>query len=336
MSPTVRSSIEASPKTLSMQTIGEVFIESLAKHIERLKIPERVLLEEKQRDPVLARVDHITDIQNTMMEVLNHPITQHAQAYAENAFYLFLKKENCDGGVLRFFNGWNETHRTTSLVSAKIIMRLAADALSAPANCQQQYHRVMAHMHEVAKDDFGLGHKGHDGMYHYMTAAFGATDWANHHYKIQECNEFSDFLYETGVAKHKSAMNSDAHKKSIMNAMMIAIASELWNGREYNFIAQHENKLLAINPSLKHDKKSLRNAKGYVMGHAGEVENKHGLHALAAAQAYGRMVHLDFSPARLKEVMLNYNLRVGRAFNAMGRALISSHNNHCALAQSQS
>lgn len=31
----------------------------------------------------------------------------------------------------------------------------------------------------------------------------------------------------------------------------------------------------------------------YIMDHAGEVENKHGLNALAAAQAYGRTVNLN-------------------------------------------
>jgi hypothetical protein len=109
-----------------------------------------------------------------------------------------------------------------------------------------------------------------------------------------------------------------------MDAMMVSIASELWNGREYNFIAQFiEDKLVAINPSLKTNAQKLRNAKGYVIGHSGEVENKHGLHALAAAQAYGRTVDTDFSPGRLKGIMLNYNERVGMAFAAMHRVLSS-------------
>lgn len=43
--------------------------------------------------------------------------------------------------------------------SHKIIMCLSADTISVPAE------QRMAHMHEVAKDDFGLGHPGHDGMY---------------------------------------------------------------------------------------------------------------------------------------------------------------------------
>jgi len=57
------------------------------------------------------------------------------------------------------------------------------------------------------------------------------------------------------------------------------------------------------------------------MGHSGEVENKHGLHALAAAQAYGRTVGLEFKPARLKGIMLNYNERVGNAFSSMHRIM---------------
>ncbi|CDF95791.1 hypothetical protein BN844_3584 [Pseudomonas sp. SHC52] len=161
-------------------------------------------------------------------------------------------------------------------------------------------------------------------MYGYMTAAFGATAWAEDQYKVNECNEFSEFLYHTGIAEHKSALNSAAHKRSIMDAMMVSIASELWNGREYNFIAQHiENKILEINPDLRTNTVSLRNAKNYVMGHSGEVENRHGLHALAAAQAYGRTVDFTFKPSRLKGIMLNYNERVGNAFAAMHRTLIS-------------
>lgn len=176
----------------------------------------------------------------------------------------------------------------------------------------------------MAKDDFGLGHQGHNGMYNYMTAAFGASAWVEEQFKIAECNDFADFLYNTGVAKHKTALNSQEHKSSIMDAMMVSISSELWNGREYNFIAQYiEAKLLAANPFLRTNTQNLRNAKGYVMGHSGEVENKHGLHALAAAQAYGQTVGLEFKPARLKGIMLNYNERVGNAFSAMHRIMTS-------------
>jgi hypothetical protein len=309
----------------SMQKFGEVFIEALPQHIGQLKIPGRTLIDSHRREPVMAQVTQTDDIQNAMLEVLNSSITQKAQSQAESAFDAFLKKQNVDSGVLKFFNGWNETHKTTRLVSAKIIMRLSADALYVPLDSREGYPNVMAHMHEVAKDDFGLGHKGHDGMYHYMTAAFGATDWVNNQYKVNECNAFSEFLYDAGVAEHKSPMNSDEYKLSIMDAMMVSIASELWNGREYNFIAQHiENKLLAINPSLSSNAEALRNAKGYVMGHAGEVENRHGLHALAAAQAYGRVADLTFKVDRLKEVMLNYNGRVGIAFKAMHSALTAT------------
>ena len=159
----------------SMQEFGDVFIDALPKHIGNLKIPGRVILQNHRRQPVLANVAHVSDIQDSMREVLNHSITQEAQLHAENAFRAFLKKSIVDPGILKFFNGWNETHKTTSLVSAKIIMRLSADAISVPAEKQIEYSNVMAHMHEVAKDDFGLGHPGHDGMYEYMTSAFGAT-----------------------------------------------------------------------------------------------------------------------------------------------------------------
>lgn len=306
----------------SMQEFGEAFIEALPKHIRSLKIPGRIIFENHRREPVSAQVLKISEIQDALLEVLRHPITQEAQFHTESAFRVFQKKQTVDSAVLKFFNGWNETHKTTSLVSAKIIMRLSADAISVPAEKRISYHNVMAHMHEVAKDDFGLGHQGHDGMYSYMTAAFGATDWVGDQYKVQECNEFSEFLYNTGVAEHKSALNSVEHKTSIMDAMMVSIASELWNGREYNFIAQFiEDKLVEINPSLRTNVQTLRNAKGYVIGHSGEVENKHGLHALAAAQAYGRTVDTNFKLGRLKGIMLNYNERVGKAFAAMHRAL---------------
>ncbi|WP_248796749.1 hypothetical protein [Pseudomonas sp. MWU13-2105] len=97
-------------------------------------------------------------------------------------------------------------------------------------------------------------------------------------------------------------MNSIEHKQSIMDAMMVSIASELWSGREYNFIAQYiEKKLISFNPLLSRNVQNLRNAKGYVLGHAGEVESKHGLHALAAAQTYGRTVDLKFEVDRLKK-----------------------------------
>ncbi|CAD5199708.1 hypothetical protein [Pseudomonas sp. FEN] len=316
---------EQNKSSKSMHQFGEIFIEALTSYLGNLKIPGRDIFGNFQRGPLFAQVDQIAEIQNAMHEVLCHPSTQEAQTYAENAFKAFLKKDKTDVGVLKFFNGWNETHKTTSLVSAKIIMRLSADALSVSAERRAGYHNVMAHMHEVAKDDFGLGHKGHDGMYDYMTAAFGAPDWVESQYKVDACELFSAFLYATGVAEHKSPMNSIEHKQSIMDAMMVSIASELWNGREYNFLAQHiEKKLLSFNPLLSSNVQDLRNAKGYVLGHAGEVENKHGLHALAAAQTYGRTVDLRFEVDRLKEIMLDYNQRVGKAFNSLHVALTST------------
>jgi len=166
-SASLQSHFETFKKTKSMQEFGEMFIEALPKHLENLKIPGRAIVDNLRREPLFAQVEHTAEIQNSMHEVLCHPATQEAQTYAENAFKAFLKKDKADAGVLNFFNGWNETHKTTSLVSAKIIMRLSADALSVPAKNLTGYHNVMAHMHEVAKDDFGLGHKGHDGMYSY-------------------------------------------------------------------------------------------------------------------------------------------------------------------------
>lgn len=51
----------------------------------------------------------------------------------------------------------------------------------------------------MAKDDFGLGHQGHNGMYNYMTAAFGASAWVEEQLKIAECNDFADFLSNKGI-----------------------------------------------------------------------------------------------------------------------------------------
>ncbi|SEN20155.1 hypothetical protein SAMN04487857_111168 [Pseudomonas sp. ok272] len=310
----------------SMHVFGESFIDALPTHLEHLKIPGRTLFGALRREHLLAQVEKAAEIQSAMYEVLCHPITQEAQTYAENTFKAFIKKNKTDAGVLSFFNGWNETHKTTSLVSAKIIMRLSADALSVPTESCAGYHKSMAHMYEVTKDDFGLGHKGHDGMYNYMATALGARGWVDSQYSVRECDEFSAFLYDVGVAEHKSPMYAIEYKQSIMDAMMVAVSSELWNGREYNFLAQYiEAKLLSFNPSLSRNVNGLRSAKGYVFGHAGEVENKHGLHALAAVQAYSGAVGLQFEIDRLKKVMLDYNKRIGKAYSALHAALTSTN-----------
>ncbi|BEP57167.1 MULTISPECIES: hypothetical protein [unclassified Variovorax] len=318
--------IEAAAKEKSMREFGESFINALPKHIDALQIPGRKISADFNAPPKNVRIEEISEIQEAMQEVLHHPTTRQAEIHAESTFKAFLEKEVVDAGLLKFFNGWYNTHKTTSLVSAKIIMRLSADAISIPAEQQPGYHGAMAHMHEVAKDDFGLGHKGHDGMYGYLTAALDAEDWVDIRYEVPECNEFSEFLYDAGVAEHKSPLNSSRHNESILHAMMISVASETWNGREFNFIAQHiEDKLLSSNPDLLEDATSLRNAKGYVIGHAGEVENKHGLHALAAAQLFSRTRGVEFDSRRLQEVMLDYNARVGKAFGALHRSLTTRH-----------
>ncbi|WP_241653187.1 hypothetical protein [Pseudomonas alkylphenolica] len=310
----------ARPK--SMQEFGEAFVGMLPRHLDNLKVPGRLMGDGSRNLPLHTKVEHVAELQIAMRDVLSHSITRNAQSFAEDAFRALLERDSVDAGVLKFFNGWNETHKTTSLVSAKVIMRLSADSRFISVGGQEGHNRVMAHMHEVAKDDFGLGHEGHDGMYAHMTAAFDASDWVRNSYEVNECCEFSRFLYEVGVAHHNSAVNSLESKNSIMNAMMISVASELWNGSEYNFLAQFiEKKLISINASLSSDIKSLRDAKGYVLGHSGDVENKHGMHALAATQAYGRTVGLGFEVSRLKEVMLDYNARVGKAFSSLCRAL---------------
>lgn len=315
--------VDAVRELKSMREFGEIFIAALPKHIQALKIPGRKISNDLSMDPRLAQIDEITEIQRAMRDVLSDPITLQAEFNATSAFATFLQKKEVDAGLLKFFNGWYNTHKTTSLVSAKIILRLSGDAIFIPTEQQIGYYRTLAHMHEVAKDDFGLGHKGHDGMYVHMAAALEATSWIEKKYEVPECNEFCEFLYEAGVAEHKSPLNSYCHNESILNAMMISIASETWNGREFNYIAQYiEAKLLSVNPTLENNTINMRDAKGYVMGHAGEVENKHGLHALAAAQIFSRTRGVKFCVERLKKVMLNYNERVGRAFGALHRAMV--------------
>ena len=323
---TKKPSIDREPlkNIQTMESFGRTFIEALPRHFANLKIPGRQLGNNLRTPPIPAIITAHCEIQETLRQVLFDPITLKAHSHAERAFNAFLAKKQPDTGLLKFLNGWNETHKTTGLVSAKIIMRLAADALSIPAAGIGAYHRVMAHMHEVAKDDFGLGHPGHDGMYSYMALALDAPNWVDVKYAVNECNKFSSFLYATGVADHKAAVDSYEHKKSIINAMMVSVASELWNGREYNFISQYiEQKLTDAKPSLAADMPSLHSAKAYVVGHSGEVENKHGLHALAAAQAYASAINFTFSLSRLKLIMLDYNHRVGEAFRSLYEALTS-------------
>jgi hypothetical protein len=314
--------IESAHEHKSMQEFGRLFLANLPRHIQALKIPGRKISADFSISPQFTKIDNIIEIQRAMHEVLADPITRQAESHAEGTFKASLEKSTVDAGLLKFFNGWYNTHKTTSLVSAKIIMRLSADAIFIPSEHWAGYCKTMAHMHEVAKDDFGLGHKGHDGMYTYMAAALKAKDWNESKHQVPECNEFSDFLYATGVAEHTSPLNSDRHNESILKAMMISIASEVWNGREFNYSSQYiEDKLISVDSALAHDAINMRKAKGYIAGHAGEVENRHGLHALAAAQTFAHTRGMEFEIERLKEVMLEYNERVGRAFHALRRAL---------------
>ncbi|SFU06024.1 hypothetical protein SAMN05192562_104347 [Kosakonia arachidis] len=136
---------DISTKPSSMQELGELFIDALPEHISMLKISGRWITGDIRRSPVLAHIDHIKEIQRMMYEVLCHEIKQEAQVYAEDAFLAFLKKENVDPVILNFFNSWNEMHKTTSLVSGKIIMRFSADALYISHEDQTIYHNVLVH-----------------------------------------------------------------------------------------------------------------------------------------------------------------------------------------------
>lgn len=306
----------------NMKDFGEIFIEKLPKHFENLKVSERIIDTNQKMEPISTPIENIEMIQETMLQVLMDPITIHAQANAEKTFQAFLDKSKTDVGLLKFFNGWNETHKTTSIVSAKIIMRLAADAVLIKDVELKDYLITMANMHEVAKDDFGLGHKGHDGMYVYMISAFDAFAWIENQYKVKECNDFSQFLYDVGISKYKAPLRSTEYSNSILEAMMVSVSSELWNVREYNYLAQFiESKLISYKPELSDNLIEFRYAKGYVLGHAGEIENRHGLHALVAATVFAKSRNIPFDLNKLKEIMLNYNYRVGLAFEALYNAL---------------
>lgn len=308
----------------TMQEFGEDFIGKLPKHFEVLKISDRLIDKNKKIEPISVEMENIIEIQDIMTQVLFDPITITAQCHAENAFQAFLDKDQTDAGLMKFFNGWSETHKTTRLVSAKIIMRLAADTVLIKNTELKNHLLTMANMHGVAKDDFGLGHKEHDEMYVYMTVAFNASEWVENQYKVKECNEFSQFLYDVGVNNYTAPLNSIEYNTSILEAMMVSVSSELWNGREYNFIGQYiEAKLLSFKPELMGNLVEFRNAKGYVLGHAGEIENRHGLHALAATTVFAKTCNITLDLNRLKEIMLNYNQRVGRAFEALHKALIA-------------
>ncbi|WP_230385163.1 hypothetical protein [Pseudomonas monteilii] len=310
-------------KARSMQDFSTLFISNFEKHIERLKIPEREYINGLRHRPLLAQIERASEIKAMLEDVFHHPETVLSQQRAERALLTFLDKRNADIGLLSFFHGWNETHKTTSLVSAKLIVRLSRDALYVNIAEQHMHNTVMAHMYEVAKDDLGLGHSGHDGMFPSMAAAFGAHGWENCQYSVDECSEFSEFLYRTGVAGHKLPVESDQYRYAVINAMMTAVASELWNGSEYNCLAQYiNNKIIDMHPSLANDNVALRKANGYVMSHSGTVESRHGLHALAAVQKYHQLANLDFDLCKLKEKMIDYNQRVGKAFCSLHQALL--------------
>ena len=124
MNVTLKESQGVIDKKTSMQKFGELFIRGLDKHVASLNIANRFSVGDVRAKPISAKVDNRTQTQKVMLEVLCDPITQEAHSYAELAFRAFLEKERVDVGLLRFFNGWNETHKTTSLVSAKVAVRL--------------------------------------------------------------------------------------------------------------------------------------------------------------------------------------------------------------------
>lgn len=118
-----QKSLSSKGSSQGMQGFGEAFISKLPKHIESLKIHGRKISDLEKKDAVFAKVDNIDAIQSMMREVLLHPITCEAQFHTEQAFVALLDKDVVDAGLFKFFNGWNETHKTTSLVSAKLIMQ---------------------------------------------------------------------------------------------------------------------------------------------------------------------------------------------------------------------
>lgn len=70
-------------KLSSMHDFGEVFIDALPRHLKSLKIPGRSISDGHRRAPVPAQIDQVAELQNTMREILLHPITQDAHSCAE-------------------------------------------------------------------------------------------------------------------------------------------------------------------------------------------------------------------------------------------------------------
>jgi len=306
----------------SMHCISKNFLECLPADFSKIATPARWIDKNTRKPPITAGSRKIKEIQAAIEHVLNDTVTAQAQCYAAETFAALFKRPS-SSKLAGFFNGWNETHKTTSLVSCKVIMRLAADAHCVAAENAELYHRVMAHMHEVAKDDFGLGQAGHDGMFSHMRRTFNIPEFAPHE-EVGACSAFSEYLYGVGVAGCKSAIGDAFHKKAMLRAMMVSVSSEVWNGSEYNYLAQFiEDLILLYSPHLRDDKKLLRCAKAYVMGHSGDVEMRHGLHALAATQLYANFLEETFNVDELSSIMLDYNLRVGQAFRGLAELLSS-------------
>lgn len=302
-------------KTKTMKNFGDEFVEKIPECLESIAIKNQKKYHQQ------SIFDEINDIQQTMHDVINNSITIESQAHAESTFKSFIKKNN-NNALLKFFNGWNEIHKTTSLVSAKVVMRLASNAHIVNDFQKSDYMKSMAHMHEVTKDDFGLGHSGHDGMFSEMTKAFNSENWSSIEHKVTECNNFSNFLYQTGVSNHHYPVDSDENKESLLEAMMVSVASEIWNGREFNFFAQFiEEKINSFGSTKTRNAEEIRNAKAYVIGHSKEIEIKHGLHALAAIKHFNNANRVKMDLEKLKTKMIDYNKRVGIAFSALNKAL---------------
>lgn len=306
----------------SMHCIGSKFLECLPADFSKIATSARWIDKNIRKPPIAADSKKVKEIQAAMGCVLNDAVTAQAHFYAVETFSALFKKPSSNK-LLGFFNGWNETHKTTSLVSCKVIMRLAADAHCIAAENAGLYHRVMAHMHEVAKDDFGLGQAGHDGMFNHMRQSFNVPEFVSYE-EVSVCSAFSEYLYGVGVAGCKRAVGDVLHKKAMLRAMMVSVSSEVWNGSEYNFLAQFiEDLIILYSPHLRDDKKLLRCAKAYVMGHSGDVEMRHGLHALAATQLYAEFLEETFEVDELASIMLDYNFRVGQAFRGLAELLSS-------------
>lgn len=222
-----------------------------------------------------------------------------------------------DDRVRRFLSGYERTHTTTRNMSMPLISRLvmaSAHAASTGEHAKAEFlMRAANFMVNVAAEDQGL--KGpHAGLYPaFGKAASGDTQWMDHdRYFVPACERFSEFTAKTGA------------REKIPDAILVTAASEFSNAVEYTVFAQEgavRPWISRLNPLFKNG--DTKRAAAYVTVHGGPTEYAHFLNAVAAWQTYNEAMGLESNPERLTEVFVDYQNRVGHAFEAL-RSIVSA------------